>query len=75
MKVEEAARALGVRSQFVRAAMRSGRLDIGACAKLGKNKKRYSYVVVPEKLAKFMGITVEELERRLRTREYVRQDY
>ena len=73
MKVDEAARALGVRPQFVRAAMRSGRLDIGACAKLGKNKKRYSYVVVPEKLAKFLGITVEELERRLEIRGYVKE--
>lgn len=73
MKIDEAARALGMRPQFVRAAMQSGRLDIGACAKLGKKKKRYAYVVVPEKLAKFLGITVEELERRLETRGYVKE--
>lgn len=74
MKVEEAAKALGIQPQFVRAAMQSGRMDIGACAKVGKKKMRYAYVVVPEKLAKFMGITVEELERRLEPKGHVREE-
>ena len=67
MTVHQAARVLGTQDQFVRVAMQTNQMDIGACAKLGKRKQRFAYVIVPEKLAKFMNITTEELERRVRS--------
>lgn len=69
MTVQTTAKLLGTTQQFVRCAMRTGRLDIGACAKLGKKKQRYSFVVVPDKLAKYMGIPLSELERRVKLAE------
>ena len=69
MKVRTTAKLLGTSEQFVRCAMRTGRLDIGACAKLGKKQKRFAFVIVPEKLAKYMGIPLKELERRVEVAE------
>ena len=65
MTVKTTAKLLGTSEQFVRCAMRTNRLDIGACAKLGKNKQRFSFVIVPDKLAKYLGIPLSELERRV----------
>ena len=74
MTVKETAMVLGTQEQFVRCAMQTGRLDIGACAKVGKKKQRYAYVVVPEKLAKYMEITVEELNKRMGELNVLRQN-
>lgn len=69
MTIKEAATIMGASEQFVRTCINQGRLDIGASAKLG-NSGRHTYVIVQSKFAKFMGITLEELERRLNAIRY-----
>ena len=74
MTVKDAAKIMGTSEQFVRASINQGRLDIGASAKLG-HSGRHTYVIVKTKFAKFMGITLEELERRVTRLHYEpRQD-
>lgn len=63
--VADTAKLLHVPEQFVRVGIQNKRLDIGDCAKLGKKERNYYYVIIPAKLAKYMGISQEELERRV----------
>ena len=63
MKVCDAARLLGKPPMWVMLGLRQGRLPIGA-AVLGDGG-RWSYDVRPERLAQYMGITLDELWDRL----------
>ena len=65
LTVQQTAQVLGVTPQFVRIGIQTGMLDVGACVKLGKSQEKYTYCVVPSKVAQFMGITLDELERRV----------
>ena len=69
MTIREAAKVMGASEQFVRTCINQNRIDIGASAKLG-NSGRHTYVVIPSKLAKFMNISLPELERRVREANY-----
>ena len=75
ISVSETAKLLHVPEQFVRVGIQTRRLDFGDCAKLGKEKQKYYYLIVPNKLAKYLGISMEELERRVNIIRYEpRQD-
>lgn len=63
--ISETAKLLQVPEQFVRVGIQTRRLDFGECAKLGKKEMNYYYVIFPEKLARFLGISMEELEGRV----------
>lgn len=65
--VRDAVKLLDVPEQFIKVGIQNNRLNIGECAKLGKEKY---YVIVPEKLAKYMGISLKELERRVEKLQY-----
>ena len=75
ISVKETSKLLNVPEQFIRVGIQTKRLDFGDCAKLGKEKQRYYYLIVPAKLARYMGVTQEELERRVNILRYEpRQD-
>lgn len=68
--VKETAKLLEVPEQFVRVGIQNRRLTFGECAKLGKEQKNYYYIIFPNKLADFMRISPEELERRVEELRY-----
>lgn len=68
--VKETAKLLEVPEQFVRVGIQNRRLTFGECAKLGKKEMNYYYVIFPNKLADFMRISPEELERRVEELRY-----
>lgn len=59
----EAAAVMGCSPQFVRVAMQRNILQIGEAVKMSSI---WTYNISPAKLAERQGITVEELERRIR---------
>ena len=69
MTVTQVAKVLGTTEQFVRCGIRSEHLPIGTWGKLG-TKGRTTFLIVPTKLARWMGISMEELERRVHEVEF-----
>lgn len=63
MSTRDAARLLGKPIMWVMLGLRQGALPIG-CAVLGEGG-RWSYDIRPERLAQYMGITVDGLRDRL----------
>lgn len=63
LTVEETASLLGTSPQFIRTAIKKNALNIGECAKLGKGKWRYAYVISPYKVASLLGVSLEKLDR------------
>lgn len=61
--VEKVAELLGCSKQFIRIGLQRKALDFGSAVKTGND--RYSYLIYPDRLANTMGISLEELERRL----------
>lgn len=53
---------MGVSDQFIRVGLQTQRLDIGGAVKMSG---RWTYHIVPEKLAAWMEISMSELEARL----------
>ena len=63
--VEQASKLLGISKKCLRVAMRRKNLPIGfEQLSDGKAKRRY-YYISPKMLAEYIGVSVEELERRL----------
>jgi transcriptional regulator with XRE-family HTH domain len=67
IRPEHAAKALGSNAESVRIRMQRGAFvpSIGTCCKLGAGSERYSYEIYPEKLADYLGISLEKLYERM----------
>lgn len=63
LTVEDTANLLGTSPQFIRLAIQKNALDIGECAKLGREKWRRAYVISPYKVANILGVSIDKLER------------
>lgn len=61
LTIPEAAMLLGCSHQFVRIGIQQGRLPIGTAVKM----KTHVYDIRPNLLAEYMGITVDELFKKL----------
>lgn len=61
MTIAQASKVTGKSAQFIRVCIQQGMFP--GCMK--RNKERNSYEIFPDKLADFMGISMEELKRRL----------
>lgn len=55
IKIEEAARMLGVTPQFVRIGLQRGALTFGTAFKTHDKSNKYSYIIYPEKLKECAG--------------------
>lgn len=62
--VKDAAKLLNPSLIYVRAGIRQRVLDIGSCVR-HDDSSRYSYDIRPDKLADYMGISIDELYKRL----------
>lgn len=59
--MERVAKALGVNPQTVRMGLEQGVLPFGAAVKC---EKRFSYIFFPEKVKEFLGVNLDETERK-----------
>lgn len=62
ISIKDAAKVMGCSEQFVRIGLQRGLIDIGTAVKMST---RWTYNIVPERLAARQLITVEELKRRI----------
>ena len=60
---KEAAALMGCSPQFVRLGLQQGRLDIGDAVKMSS---MWTYNISPAKIAKRQGLTVDQVEARLK---------
>ncbi|MBQ7448165.1 MAG: hypothetical protein IJV59_09525 [Eubacterium sp.] len=67
MKITVAAAAaiMGCSEQFIRIGLQRGQLDIGDAVQMSN---RWTYNIAPAKLAARQGMTVQELEREIKSR-------
>ena len=67
LKPQHAAKVLGTNSQSIRVRMRKGSFQpqIGTACQMSGNRKRCTYEIFPERLAAYLGITVDDLFLRL----------
>lgn len=66
--VKEAAQVMNCSEQFVRIGLQRNILNIGNAVKMSS---RWTYNIVPEKLAERQGITLAELERRINNEQFI----
>lgn len=62
ISIKKAAAVMGCTEQFIRIGMQRNQIDIGMAV---KTSSRWTYLIVPDKLAAAMGISIEDLERRM----------
>lgn len=63
---EQAAYVMGCSSQFIRIGLQRGLLDIGDAVKMST---KYTYNISPAKLAARQGMTLDQLEREVKSYE------
>lgn len=63
--VRDAAAIMGCSEQFIRIGLQRGQLDIGDAVQMSN---RWTYNIAPAKLAAQQGMTVQELEREIKSR-------
>lgn len=56
MKVDEAARLLGVTPMTIRIGLQKGVFPFGVAFKLKEGNKNYKYVIYPEKVREYAGM-------------------
>lgn len=65
LSASQAAKVMQCSTQMVRERMKRGMWDIGMVVPPQNKNGNHTYEIVPSKLAELLGISVEEVERRL----------
>ena len=59
IRIKEVAKLMGSSEQYVRDGLKTQQLPIGSAVQM--SKKKYTYNIIPSKLADFMGMTIEQM--------------